>query len=429
MFGDSASGEQLTAVPAIPEAHRTDQRETPPRSVLIDVLAMVAVAMVGTVNLWKVQTLQDLVPLDLTLVAILAAILAVLSAVVSRGLRIEKHWLLLVVSFLLFVPPALWANPNSPYSTSKVQNLFTVVLLVVAAPMMLVTTDRRRSILVAVLAGLGLALSCALLLAGSATVEGRVEIDSANPISLSRIACLSFVILGVAALRWHGIARLSALTGMALSVVGAVSTGSRGPVASAVAAVLLVALLTRRHQSRAAVTGGVIGLAVAVWQAISQFAPDSALERYATAGFADAQREHLLTESALVAFRHPWGVGWGNLADYLSAQAIIPIQGRTQYSHNVIAEVAAEGGVLALLGLVIVLVASWRRLYAAANTVTGQALLAAWVLAVGSAMTSSDITGNRLMWMMIGVGLAYPVVARVPKNCLFVIRTVPDRRL
>jgi O-antigen ligase len=238
-----------------------------------------------------------------------------------------------------------------------------------------------------------------------------VLIDTANPIALSRVACLAFVILSIAALRSKGTRRLLALAGVTLSAVAAVSTGSRGPFASAVVAVVLVTLMTKREGGRAGTIVSFVVLALAAWQSVAQFAPTGALDRIAAAqGEGDFSRIRLLAESGQIFMEHPFGVGWGNIGDYLSVSARVPEQGLQQYPHNVIAEVAAEGGILALAGLMILLVASWRRLRTDATAPQGQALLALWILAVGSAMTSSDVLGDRLMWMMIGVGLALPVL-------------------
>jgi O-antigen ligase len=378
---------------------------------IVGLLSATAVALMGTINLWKVSTIQSRIPIDLTLAATVLAACLTLGTWGLHGLRVERRWVPLVVGFAAFTPALFATTGENAYSVQKSQGLFTLCLLSAAAPMLLLTNQQRRRSFLKVLACLGLAFATWLLLGGSADPSGRMQIDAANPIALSRVACLAFVILGIAALRSKGTRRLLALAGVTLSAVAAVSTGSRGPFASAVVAVVLVTLLTKREGGRAGTIVSLVVLALAAWQSVAQFAPTSALDRIAAAqGAGDFDRIRLLAESGQIFLEHPLGVGWGNIGDYLSVSARIPDQGLQQYPHNVFAEVAAEGGILALAGLMILLVASWRRLRTAATTPQGQALLALWILAVGSAMTSSDVLGDRLMWMMIGVGLALPVL-------------------
>jgi O-antigen ligase len=100
------------------------------------------------------------------------------------------------------------------------------------------------------------------------------------------------------------------------------------------------------------------------------------------------------------------------LGDYLSLDAISTVQGDAQYPHNMILEVLAEGGVLALIGLAVLLTISWKRLRKNSADLGGQITLGLWLLAFGSAMTSSDIVGNRFVWVMIGVGLSLPSIIK-----------------
>src|SRR5574337_408675 len=130
----------------------------------------------------------------------------------------------------------------------------------------------------------------------------------------------------------------------------------------------------------------------------------------------DVARQHLATESLAIWWEHPLGVGWGDLGEHLSSQATISLMGDAQYPHNILLEVSVEGGILGLLGLVVLLVASLRRLLTIRHSVTGSALLGLWVFALAGAMTSSDVVGNRLVFLMIGVGLSVPIVATSPST-------------
>jgi O-antigen ligase len=76
------------------------------------------------------------------------------------------------------------------------------------------------------------------------------------------------------------------------------------------------------------------------------------------------------------------------------------------YAHNAFAEAFAEGGVLALLAFAVVVVLAVGRLWRLADhpqeaIVWGTAVY--WVL---NAMVSSDLVGNRFMWISLACGLA-----------------------
>lgn len=374
-----------------------------------------ALAVLGTVNLWKVSSVQDRFPVDLTLAAAALVAALIASSLVFGVGRLEgRSWIPLTFAFATFLPATIPTSEANPYSVQKVSALFTSILLVLAAPTILLITAQRRRIFLLVVTGIGFVLSAWLIVGGSTAVSGRVQIDNGNPIALGRMTAVAFVTCAVAALGFRGRRRWVAVTGMAISAVATVSTGSRGPLAAAVIGVLLVVLLSRHHRSRLVTVAGLVSLTVAAGVAVSQFAPEGSLDRIgdATGGASDAFRGHLISESLAVILAHPEGVGWGLLGDHLSSSARSATQGYTQYPHNVLLEVAAEGGLLALVGLIVLLWVSWRRMRTAAVTPVGQALLAVWVMSVVSAMTSSDVIGNRLMWMMIGIGIATPLVIR-----------------
>lgn len=390
-------------------------------------LCAVAVTLLGTANLWKVETVRNLLPVDLTLASAVIAAAVTLGVWMASRWRTKLSWLPLAFGFGTFVPALALTSFDHPYSIEKAQALFTLSLLAAAAPMVVLTTEYRRRALLILLVGLGAVTSLALTVAGTANPHtGRVGVEDGSPVGLARVACLVIAILGVAAFEWKGKRRLAGLGMVVLAAGSTVTTGSRGPLAFAILAPLLVLLLTNRGvirpadfrhaardpriRTRVVVVGGVVVLAVA---AFIRFAPARAIAHLLSlGGESSSLRMLLLTESTATATQHPLGVGWGDIAEYLSIAARKYTIGDNVYPHNVLVEAAAEGGVIALAGLVYLLVISWRRLHACATTLTGRALLSVWIFAVASAMISSDLIGNRLMWMMIGVGLAYPPLRR-----------------
>jgi hypothetical protein len=366
-------------------------------------LVAAALVAVGTVNLWKVDAIQSVVPVDLTLGAMGAALLVTLFGMGSIGSG--KGWSPFIVGFALFTPALLWTSLDHPYSVSKVQSLFTINLLCLVAPLVSLN-DRRRVAFVRVAAVLAVGVSLLTLASGTdaANMSGRIQLADGNPIALGRVACIGIVVFAAAIIRRNH--RLASLIGLGICAAAAVATGSRGPLGAAVVAIAVI-VLASPHNRRAALASTAM-LAVGSWYAVRYFAPNESVQRLAdaTGGATDAVRVKLATESLHIWWDHWFGVGWGDLGRHLSADAIFAIQGDAQYPHNMLLETAAEGGIFAIVGLVVLLVASWRRLRPLASSTTGSALLGLWVLAVGSAMTSSDLVGNRFVFLMVGVGLS-----------------------
>ncbi len=88
-------------------------------------------------------------------------------------------------------------------------------------------------------------------------------------------------------------------------------------------------------------------------------------------------------------------------------QSFYVAAGARQYAHNIFIEAALEGGFVALIGLVCILVIAVARLRAASGiSTTDLALFAISLFAIANAMVSSDLGGTRLLWVLIGVGLA-----------------------
>jgi len=117
-------------------------------------------------------------------------------------------------------------------------------------------------------------------------------------------------------------------------------------------------------------------------------------------------RTQLWIDSLELAVARPLGVGFGDLYGNIPLTVWAESTGVTQYSHNVLLEAAVEGGWIALLGLVGVLLLSARSLLRGVGANGGRLLLALWVYALVNAMFSSDLVGNRLVWVSVGAGFA-----------------------
>lgn len=380
----------------------------------VNVLCAGAVVFVSTVNMWKTEELRNLVPVDLTLLSIVLAGMLVAGALIVRRGVVGPGFGPFVLGFALFTPALLVTSFDNPYSVLKTQVLFTLTPFVMLSAMVLVNTHQRRTWFLRGTAALGVAVSALLLTTGvnSAISDGRLQLDDANPISVGRTACLGLVVLGIGALRWQGKSRLAAICGASLCAVAAAATGSRGPLVAAVAGIAIATVMagSRRHRIRSILGLGLAGAALV--EVVIALAPPSSVARLLAAqgGESDVVRGGLASETLSISWDNWAGVGWGDLGSYYSTNVRSDIQGWAQYPHNLPLEVLAEGGLIALIGLLILLVVSFRRLARFAVDVPGQMMLALWLLAVGSAMTSSDVIGNRIVWAMIGVGLTLPRV-------------------
>jgi hypothetical protein len=83
--------------------------------------------------------------------------------------------------------------------------------------------------------------------------------------------------------------------------------------------------------------------------------------------------------------------------------------GNRQYPHNVLLEVGAEGGVLALFGLTTVIALAVRKQAHAASAPVEMAMLALVFFFLLNAMVSGDINDNRGLWVALGAALISPL--------------------
>jgi hypothetical protein len=285
--------------------------------------------------------------------------------------------------------------------------------------------DKRTAIAAVVLASLvtaywsvgasriGLGLSSALILGAVLILAGQVLHPVADELALGRrtpdgvnaigagrelgVAAISILWLMLRTSRWSLKLAMVALLGCA--GVGLVATGSRGPASATVVGcvVLLLASNDLPRVARIALVSGAVAIVAYSFVELS-----SAGSRITTDS--DSGRRALLRATLTVASQHPWGIGWGNLYNYLPNYAIDGEQGFKQYPHNLFAEFLTEAGVagvvLLLASLVIVFVRARR-----SRGSDAPLLLALLTAALAGSMLSSDVIGNQLLWVLIGTSL------------------------
>lgn len=244
-----------------------------------------------------------------------------------------------------------------------------------------------------VVAALGLAALAILGYDG----DRSTGIDS-NPIWLARAIQIG-VIFGV----WRSFQGLTTrrvtLITLPLMVLGVITTGSRGPVLSLVAAVVILVLYTSKRRLLKAV---LVALSAGVAYLSVLYLPLLKDNRFAVilaeGGVNDVRG--LMREATLaMIMSHPKGVGIGNWSLY----ANLPPQYR--YPHNIFLEIAAEQGVvlgaLFLIMVACVVLSLLRR----AQTSPESLLLAALLIGeIFNASVSGDLIA-RTFFFVLGLGL------------------------
>lgn len=373
----------------------SEDRATKPQAILV--LALVAVG-IGNI------TFPSSIPLfsSLYLPVSLALIFAYLVVNAGRAGRQLRYPMLVLLTFLSFLPGFL-ITPLNSYGETKFLAIIIAFLLVVAPSAFRSVTQNIGLSLKAILF-LSVGTSSFLLVLGEPDVAGRLTLWSLNPIGIGRVVGVGVVIsAALLVTKWKLIKPFWLLLVPAVIVcLGAtVQTGSRGPLLAilvSIVSVLLVSGVATSFIQRLAV---VIFLAVGTMLLYSSSILDST--RITSS---DASGRDLLFSAAFDAIRsNPVGIGWGNF--YLEGPNFSRVDEYTLYPHNILLEVGAEGGWFALLSFIVLLLFSLRNLLvgAQAGNYVAVVVLSILVFTLVNALLSSDIVGNRLLWLSIGFSL------------------------
>jgi len=378
--------------------------------VTVPVVGMGAViafgAMGGTGRTSKVLVYGDVV-----------AMLAVLVVCWSR-----KHWkqpagMVPAIGFLVLCIPAVCYFQLTDYSLSKAEQLFTVTPLTVLAAMIILDRPERRRAVLWIFACTG---SVVGLLAWAdpdpvAMANDAIALTGSQTIPTARLisyAMLALVILATLYRRWA--ARAVLLGSAALLVAPLLLTGSRGPAVALVAALAVYAAVRSRGHRRvmrlcavAAVVSGIGYFALPMLPAT--LGAKFTVLQGGPLDVSSATRLWLFDATWHSIQHNPLGIGWGNFWILVPSRVLTGDYGdpRHLYPHNLVLEVACEGGWLALLGLIAFVVATLRASRSAIQETTGAAVVVLLVAAVVNAMISSDVNGNVLVWVLAGAVLPF----------------------
>ena len=368
-----------------------------------DVFVGLLLGVLAVSNLVQAMWIENLPWLDLTS-ASFVLILCVIAVELFRPGIVRRH-LPLLASLLFAVALGYYKVGLNPGATEKRWEIVPGVLVTVLAGYLLMTNATRVKVFAATVVVQACMVAAAIVVIpdpGLAAVSGRTSPIGLNPIASGRIlACGALILICLGSQHADTIrGRLGILLAVPL-VTAAVATGSRGPLMALLLAVALVVIRRRAGSWLARVSLIIIGSSLCGLLINSLTASNSRL-----ADLNDPVRQGLLTESTKIALQHPFGLGWGNLYNYLPAWANLPMQGYNQYPHNILVEFMVEGGWLSALLFVVfgagVLKVGWLR----ADDPSARLLLALAAYAMVSAMLSSDLVGSRLLWVVAGASLA-----------------------
>lgn len=366
-------------------------------------VAVFALTVLGFGNLILPAFVQNALPVDYIVLALVVLMLCVLFHVHSLVRNFTNVGTVVFFGFSLL--PGMLVAPLNPYGELKVQGIF-IALLLLLVPLALRSPSKAIRQLLRLIFGVALVLSLVIPVFGGWAENGRYTLWGLSPIGTARMASLLALVSICYFLDRSGRMpqRVLLLACASLGVFATVFTGSRGPLLSltlAVVAVLLTALFRRKANGWA--VAALSTVAATVFMVISQSSVVGA-DRVLTGD--DSGRFSIYLETIEVAVASPSGVGWGNLAAYLPA--LPTTDGYSLHPHNIFLEVAVEGGLIALVGLLALVLVATRSVISAAakNVAVAPAVLALLVFALANAQFSSDVIGNRMLWLVIGLALA-----------------------
>jgi hypothetical protein len=366
----------------------------------IRVTGLLLLAFAGYIK--GMEQVANLVPIDLTLAgaAIVAAFLV--PQVLCGGVR--QLWPVGVLALAWL--PATLGDLSGGYGHEKVtQGLPLVFLSIVGGGLLLNQELARRRWLTGTVALGVIAVSLGLLFpAADASESGVVAIDGSTTIAQGRAAGAAVVVLVLVAIvgRSHRAVLLIGACGLG---VGMIASGSRGPVLAAVAAVMVASFFTAQGTRWVRALVVTVGVATATYLA---YAAELIADRQMRLDDdSAAARRRLWGEAWDIAGANPLGIGWGQLIDHLSVASVLDRAGQRQYPHNLLLEVASEGGWTAFAALVLLLGLALRIQARAERGPREAAMLGLLLFFLVNAMVSGDLAGNRGLWVTVGAALVW----------------------
>lgn len=333
-----------------------------------------------------------------------AFFLTLLTAVRGRNHVISRRQLIEVLPFVtLTFAAGLTASLRGLPGNKSLEVVVAVLIAFIGIPIVIST---RRAV-GRFVAGLVLPSFGAVLAASRLALDGTIGrlglVEGGNPIVSGRAAGLALVLISFLLLR-GGVRRTVHwwifLAFVPPVVVVLLQAGSVGPIVSYGAALAFFVLRReprvggsdRATRIRRIAVAGVASISALV---IYRWFDLAVPQRVITPGEAGSGRPELFRAGFELASRYPLGVGFGGFG---------PDSGL--YPHNIFVEVAAEMGLLAVLAFVALLYLAFRQL-ARAQSSEATLIIGLLIYAIINASVSSNLTGNRTVFGLVAIGLAY----------------------
>lgn len=397
----SAPGDVRAGSPTHLYGGRRTSKAVHPLKAALDVVVGAVFGVLAASNLVQGSWTQQIPWLDLTTVSfVLAVPVAVLT--IRRRLPVSAF-----VGILLLIGSLSLGFLEPPLSAASEYKRFGVILAVgaVAVAVMLTLSNRRR--LVAFLATITV---LAFVVVGGQLLApdplqlalGRRTPRGVNAIGAGRIVGAGLIVVVVlvtssARRRW-----LFPLTLLATVLAsGLLLAGSRGPLVGALAACVLILWRQPGLSRPAKALISAVAAVAAVVTLRSLYLAGSRLTSSSGSG-----RQQLYLDAIAVALKHPFGIGWGNFYRFTQSSVAAAQQGEGLYVHNILLEFWIETGAIGALvfSSFLLLVAS--RGMRQSSSAIGLALLALALDLFVGALFSSDVVGNRMMWVVFAAILA-----------------------
>jgi len=293
------------------------------------------------------------------------------------------------------------------YGLNKINQIIVIVVLFMYLMPAIFRSFNDLEIFYLSLFYLSLIIASILVLSYGASL-GRYSIFDANPIWMARICGICGLVGAIMLVNSYGgrkknrVNRSILYLSLLVSMVGIISTGSKGPMLSLLLSVLIIVQLKPRLKlSSTFFMLIVIGFLAYI---VGVFLFDSLiLERYSAISIqgsvAEGTRSELYKDGIDLILRFPFGVGFGGFSDYSVAQ----------YPHNLLIEIFAEAGVIVGTVVLVVLSLSFikaKRLTKVDNT-SLDVLVGLFFYAFMNSMFSGDMISPKLLYFTMALIFIY----------------------
>ena len=256
---------------------------------------------------------------------------------------------------------------------------------------------------------------------GLLTYLVRASLLGANPISVSRSLAVIAAMVTVIGIRREGWKRLTALVILALILLAIVSTGSRGPLASFFAGIILFTVMFESpvYKSKLFLVGGI---SIVIVFGLLLLLPESLTTRYMqiTQGDVIVTAGGVERVSTIATRLNFWSLslkGWlsgpSNFLFGMGASGFSSFfvwRDFRWYPHNIFFEVLVEQGFVGFVLLIMMIAVAVRYLLKARKVGMLSEHSSVWVAATlvifFSAQFSGDINDNRILLMFLAIALS-----------------------